>query len=76
MMSEKQELFTSLWDIIDFSAGYSLVVDSELKIKLINQSLAKEISDLDRNELIGKNWLDFVIDKDKQLVKYTKEKLD
>ncbi len=75
MVKEKKELFTSLWDIIDYSTSYSLVLDSDLKIKLINFTLAKELTNEDRDTLIGKSWLDFVVENDKSLLEYARKSL-
>jgi hypothetical protein len=75
MIKEKKELFTSLWDIIDYSISYSLVLDSELKIRLINFTLAKELTNEDRDKLIGKSWLDFVVENDRPLLEYARKSL-
>ena len=64
MISEKEELFTSFWDLMDFSAGFSLILNSDFTIKLINKSLAEQIFDGERSLIIGKNWLDFVVEDD------------
>lgn len=56
--------------MIDFSPLLVIILDTNLNIKALNFRLAKLLSgdEHNRNNLIGKFWLDFVDESDKYLV--------
>jgi PAS domain S-box-containing protein len=69
LKEESRVLRKAIWDMLNYSNMYVLLLDSYMTIRLINWSLAKELGFSNEQEVIGKSWLDFIPDHNKELVK-------
>ena len=50
----------AIWDMLNYANMYVVILDKEMRIKLINYSLATELGFASEDEPIGKCWLDFI----------------
>lgn len=66
---EVKELRETIFNMLNFTNMYCLVLDTEMVIKFINQSLALDLGYKSYEEIIGKCWLDFIIEDDQDLIK-------
>lgn len=66
---ETNLLKKAIWDMLNYSDMYFLVLDKKFSIKLINYRLAKVIGFESEKDAIGENWLQFIHDKDKKQIK-------
>jgi hypothetical protein len=64
-----------MWDLINYSNLYVVVLDGQLFIKLINYRLAKAIGFNNENEPVGKCWLDFIEEPKRPVIKYIHRKV-
>jgi len=63
-----KEVLKALWDIINYSNLFFLLVDEKMNIKLINFCLAKTLGFNDEHEPLGRCWLDFIMPEKKSIV--------
>lgn len=74
-MSEKKELSEIIFMMLNFTNMYCLALDDQIKIKFANLSLAMDLGYQSYSELIDKNWLNFLEEKDKELLKIVHESI-
>ena len=60
----------SLWDIFNYSHFFVMALNEKMDVMLANYFLATTLGFKTEKELIGKNWLKFVSEKDKHVIKY------
>jgi PAS domain S-box-containing protein len=56
----KEKIELSIWDIFNYSNVYLLVLDNNMDIKLSSYMLATDIGFNNENEILGKNWNQFI----------------
>jgi PAS domain-containing protein len=66
---ESVDLKKAIWDILNYSNMYVLLLDSELCVRLINWNLATTLGYKGEKEVLGKCWLDFIPPTDRNLFK-------
>jgi len=59
-----KELRKVIFDILNFTNMYVLVLNEKMIIKFANNSLATDLGFKKYNDILGRNWLDFIEDKD------------
>lgn len=58
----------AVWDIVNYSKLFVVLLDRDFKIRLANWFLAKSLGFKNEEQLIGKCWLDFISENEKPLV--------
>ena len=58
----------AIWDMLNYSNMYFLILDKKMIIKLINNRLAKILGFASEKEAIGEHWLQFIQKKDKKQI--------
>ena len=67
--SEVEKLTSSIWDIFNHFSFGVLILNKDMNVLLANYFIAKLLGFENENELIQKNWLEFIPEVDKILVK-------
>lgn len=57
---EKEALQKAIWDMLNYTNMFVLLLDKDMNIKLINYSLAIKLGFSDEKEPLGRCWLDFI----------------
>lgn len=60
----------SIWEIINFSTFFCLILDTKLNIKLINKKLAQTLGYKDEIELVGENWGKFIVKEEIAMIEH------
>lgn len=66
---EVKELRETIFNMLNFTNMYCLVLDPQMVVKFINQSLALDLGYESYDKVLGKCWLDHVVDEDHELIK-------
>ncbi len=66
---EASGLKKAIWDMLNYTSMFILLLDSKLIIKLMNWSFATELGFSNEREVIGKSWLDFVPEENECMIK-------
>lgn len=66
--SKSKVLTKAIWDMLNYTDFFVLLLDSTLTIKLINWSLAIRLGFENEKEPIGKNWFDFIPEKEREYI--------
>lgn len=69
MEFEIKELRNTIFTMLNFTSLYALVLDQQMKIRFINTSLAIDLGYTGYSELIGRCWLDFIVEEERNIVK-------
>jgi PAS domain-containing protein len=67
---KSSSLKRAIWDMLNYANMYVVLLDSEMNIKLINWSLARLLGFKNENEPVGRCWLDFIVDEEKDFLKH------
>lgn len=67
-MSELEELRNIIFNMLNFTNMYCLVLDQEMIIKFVNLSLALDLGYKSYEEILGKCWLDFIKNEEKHMI--------
>jgi len=67
-VGESSLLKKAIWDMLNYSNMYFLILDKKMNIKLINYRLSKTLGFDSEKEVVGKHWLQFIQDKDKKYI--------
>jgi PAS domain S-box-containing protein len=59
----------SILEMMNYANMYVLVLDENMKIKFINSGLVEELGYDDHDNLIGQCWLDYIDERDRDLLK-------
>lgn len=59
----------AVWDLFNYSNLYVIALDEEFTIKLCSFSLATILGFKNENEIIGKNWLEFIPNSTYDIIK-------
>jgi len=73
--AEKKLIQENLWNVLNYSNIFSIVVDKNLNIKLINYHLSHVLGYDNQEELIGKSWRKFLRFPDLSLVEHAAEEV-
>lgn len=65
---EVKELRNIIFNMLNFTNMYSLVLDQNLIVRFANASLSIDLGFKGYTELIGRCWLDFVADEEKDVI--------
>jgi len=57
---DTKDLQNAIWDILNYLPYFVLLIDEKYTIKLSNYALATTLGFEDEQEVVGKNWLNFV----------------
>jgi len=66
--SEVKKIQNSVWNIIDYSNMFVVMLDHDLKIKIINYHLSKTLGYEHSNELVEQDWRQFLRKPDHELI--------
>ena len=69
IMEQLENTKIAVWDMRVYSNKFVLVLDENIKIRFINLSLAKLLGFENEKEAVGKSWLDFIPDTERQTIK-------
>lgn len=67
----KKELLktkAAIWDMLNYANMYVLLLDDKMNIKFINYSLAITLGFKDEFEPVGRCWLEFIKESDRDIV--------
>lgn len=64
------KLSQSIWDIFNYSTFFVVMLDEDLNVLAANYFLATSLGFKDEHEIIGKNWLDFIVNRDKEIIRH------
>ena len=67
--SESYVLKKAIWDMLNYANMYVLLLDCDMTIRLVNWSLATDLGFENEQEVIGKNWSEFIPENCKKIVK-------
>jgi len=59
----------AIWDMLNYANMFVLLLDENMNIKLLNWSLATKLGFKNEVEPLGRCWLDFLPDEDKEWIK-------
>ena len=65
---ELEKTKNAILDIMNYSSMYVLILDEEMRIKFINWSLSTVLGFQNEEEPIGKNWLDFIPEEQRDMI--------
>jgi hypothetical protein len=68
-VEEIKQLKNIIFNMLNFTNIYTLVLDKSMKIKFANNSLAKDLGFDTYKELLGRYWLEFISEKEKENVR-------
>lgn len=74
-MTDLKKIKYAMWDLINYSNLYVVVLDGGLFIKLINYRLARAIGFENEEAPVGKCWLDFIEEAKRPVIKYIHKKV-
>jgi len=70
-MNEKNiKIEHALWDLFNYSSLYVIALDSDFKIQLCSYALAKILGYDTEDEILGKNFLRFILPEMTELISY------
>jgi len=67
-MSELENLREIIFNMLNFTNMYCLVLNKEMVIKFVNLSLAIDLGYKSYEELLGHCWLNFIKEEEKQMI--------
>lgn len=69
LKKEAGSLKKAIWDMLNYSSLYLVLLDQKMIIKLCNWSLAKSLGYETEKDIVGQCWLNFVPEKDIDRIK-------
>lgn len=60
LKQESLDLKKAIWDMLNYTSMFVLLLDDKFNIKFMNWSLATELGFSDEKEAIGKSWLNLI----------------
>jgi PAS domain S-box-containing protein len=69
LQDQVKELRSIIFNMLNYTNMYILVLDQQMLIKFINNSLANDLGYDKFDDLLGKCWLDFIDENDKETIK-------
>lgn len=70
-----KELEGVIWQLLNYSNLFVVVLDEQLNIKLMNWRLATALGFQNENEPVGRCWLDFIPDSKRVVIKHIHQKV-
>lgn len=67
--NESLSLKKAIWDMLNYSNLFVVILDKNLIVKLCNYSLATTLGFKSEDEILERCWLDFIPDSNKELVR-------
>ena len=68
--SEIEKIQSGVWELLDYSNMFVVMLDQNLKIKIINYHLSKTLGYDNPSDLVKKDWKDFLRISDHELVQH------
>ena len=68
LKEQVKQLRATIFHMLNYANMYVLVLDEKMEVKFANNSLAQDLGFNDYNDLLGKCWLDFIQDQDRQQI--------
>lgn len=68
MSEEVKELREIIFNMLNFTNMYCLVLDQKMIIKFVNSSLALDLGYSSYQDVIGKNWINFIDPDEKKII--------
>jgi hypothetical protein len=62
------QLRKTIFQMLNYANMYVLVLDDKMEIKFANNSLAVDLGYNKYNDVVGKSWLDYIIDEEKKKI--------
>lgn len=75
LSSNLSKALSNLWNLLNYTNLYVLVLDHDMRIKLANYPIAKFMGFENEVEAIEKEWMPFVPNVDKEAVNHVMEKM-
>jgi PAS domain S-box-containing protein len=72
---EKNKIQENIWNVLNYSNMFTLILDKQQNIKLANYHLSHVLGFESEEQLIGLNWKMFIKQSDIELVKYVHEEI-
>jgi len=69
VVTDLKQTIINLWNILDYSNYFVVVLDKSLEIRLCNRMLAKTLGFEKENELIGRKWFEFIPETTQDIIK-------
>lgn len=69
LKKEAGSLKKAIWDMLNYSSLYLVLLDQKMIIKLCNWSLAKSLGYETEKDIVGQCWLNFIPEKDIDRIK-------
>lgn len=69
VVTDLKQTVVNLWNILDYSNYFVVVLDKDLEIKLCNRMLAKTLGFQTEEELIGRKWFEFIPETTKDIIR-------
>lgn len=69
IVHQKDALIKAMWDMLNYASIFIVLLDEDMYVKLANWCLATHLGFKDEKDIIGKCWLDFISNDDKQHIK-------
>jgi PAS domain S-box-containing protein len=69
MENRVRSMRNAVWDMLNYAKMFIVILDSDMDIKLANWNLATTIGFKNEDEMIGKNWLDFIPEEEREMIK-------
>lgn len=60
VVTDLKQTIVNLWNILDYSNYFILVLNKELEIRLCNHMLSTVLGYKSEEEMVGKNWLEYI----------------
>lgn len=73
IVTDLKQTIVNLWNILDYSNYFIAVIDGEREVRLCNRMLAKTLGFETEEELIGKNWFEFVPEAAKEVAQLVQD---
>jgi len=67
--NESLSLKKAIWDMLNYSNLFVVILDEKLNIKLCNYNLARVLGFKSEEEILEKCWLDFIPENNREIVK-------
>lgn len=67
---EAISLKKAIWDMLNYTNMFVVILDNNMIVKLSNYSLATAIGFKDESEILERCWLDFVSEKDRLMIEH------
>ena len=68
MEGRVRSMRNAVWDMLNYANLFVVVLDENMNIKLVNWSLATTIGFKNEDEMLGRHWLDFIPEAERETI--------